>query len=72
MNFKNLVNMEKKPLKELTDEELDVRIIYSGLDDIVENLERMTSGNFMHNKMNCIYMAKQVRQAVERLGIKEV
>ena len=67
-----MTTMEKKPLKELTDDELNVRIIYSCMDDIVSNLERMTSGNFMHNKMNCIYLAKQVRQAVERLGIKEV
>jgi len=64
--------MEKKPLKELTDKELDARIIYSGLDSIVSELEHMTSGNFMHHRMSCMLLAKQVRQAVERLGIKEV
>lgn len=63
---------ESKPLKDLTDQELDARIVYSGLDDIISALERMTSGNFMHNKLSCIYMARNVRSAVERLGIKDI
>ena len=34
----------------MTDRELAVEEIFSHLDGIIETSERMTSGNFMHNK----------------------
>lgn len=39
-----------KKLSEMTYRELAIEEIFSHLDDIIEKSERMTSGNFMHNK----------------------
>ena len=61
-----------KPLKDLTPRELDIRIAHSNLDDIISNCERMTSGNFMHNRAAVILMAKNVKSALLRLGIEDV
>ncbi len=61
-----------KPLTELTDRELDICIVYSSLNDIISNCERISSGNFMHNRAAIILMAKNAKSALSRLGIEEV
>ena len=61
-----------KPLNDLTDRELDICIVYSSLDDIINNCERMSSGNFMHNRAAIMLMAKNAKSALLRLGIDEI
>lgn len=61
-----------KPLKELTKRELDIRIVFSNLEDIQTEAERMTSGNFMHHKASIGLMAKNVISALHRLGLYDV
>lgn len=61
-----------KPLKELTERELDIRIAHSNLDDIMNECDRMTTGNFMHHRASIKLMAKNVKSALLRLGINEV
>jgi len=43
--------------------------ILAHLQGIVDNAERMTSGNFMHNKNSIKLSAEIVRQRLEKLGI---
>ena len=61
-----------KPLKELTERELDIRIAFSNLEDIQDNADRMTSGNFMHHRAAIKLMAKNVVSALHRLGLYDV
>lgn len=63
---------ERKKLDELSKEELDRRIVFGSLDVIQANAERMTSGNFMHNKNAIKFMVDNVRSALNRLNIYEV
>lgn len=65
-------NSERKPLKELSKRELDIRIVFTNLESIINGAERMTSGNFMHNKANIKLCAKNVISALNRLGFEEV
>ena len=61
-----------KSLEELTDRELDMRIAHSNLDGIIANADRMTSGNFMHNRAAIKLMAQNVKSALLRLGIEDI
>ena len=46
--------------------------IFGHLESIINGAERMTSGNFMHNKANIKLCAKNVISALNRLGFEEV
>lgn len=61
-----------KRLEDLTDRELDIRIVFSGLEGIENSAERMTSGNFMHNRANIKLTVHNIVNALHRLGIHDV
>ena len=61
-----------KPVEELSDEELSKRILFLNLIEIKENINNMTSGNFMHNKAAIKLKIDYVLKALKRLGIEEV
>ena len=61
-----------KELKQLTKEELQRRIIFSNLQEISNTAERMTSGNFMHNKASIELMVKNITIALNKLNIYEI
>lgn len=61
-----------KKLSEMTDKELSIHEIFAHLDGIVENCERMTSANFMHNKNACKFSAMIIRNRLEAIGIKDI
>lgn len=44
--------------------------IYAHLESIIENADRMTSGNFMHNRAGIKLSAKIVIARLQELGIK--
>ena len=56
-----------KKLSEMTDRELAINEIFSHLDDIIERSERMTSGNFMHNKNANKLSANIIKNRIEFL-----
>ena len=62
----------KKSLKEMTPREVDTRIVFSHLEGIINDAERLTSGNFMHHKAAIKLSAQQVISALNRLGLKDV
>lgn len=45
--------------------------IYSHLDSIKEIVDRMTSGNFMHNRSAIKFSANTIAKVLELIGIKE-
>ncbi len=51
----------------MTDRELAIDEIFSHLDDIIERSERMTSGNFMHNKNANKLSANIIKNRIEFL-----
>lgn len=61
----------KKPLDQLTERELTIREIYAHLEGIIENSQRMTSGNYMHHTSANILSANIIKKRLESLGIKE-
>jgi hypothetical protein len=61
-----------KRLEDLSDRELDIRIVFSNLESIGNSAERMTSGNFMHNRASIKLTVKNIVNALHRLGIHEV
>ncbi len=61
-----------KRREEMTDEELKRAIVFAHLDGIIQNAERLTSGNFMHNRASIMLSAKIVRNTLNELGIKDV
>lgn len=56
-----------KKLSEMTYRELAIEEIFSHLDDIIERSERMTSGNFMHNKNANKLSANIIKNRIEFL-----
>ena len=61
-----------KKLEEMTERELAIHEIFAHLNSIEENCEKMTSGNFMHNKMSCKFSAQIIRSRLEAIGIKDI
>jgi hypothetical protein len=59
----------KTALEARTDNEL-VEEVYSHLDSIKETTDRMTSGNFMHNKAAIKFSANTITKVLELIGIK--
>lgn len=59
-----------KRREEMTDEELQRSIVFGHLDGIIGNAERMTSGNFMHNRASIMLSARIIKKTLEELGIK--
>lgn len=59
----------KTALEARTDNEL-VEEIYYHLDSIKETADRMTSGNFMHNKAAIKFSANTITKVLELIGIK--
>ena len=59
----------KSALESRTDKEL-VEEVYSHLDSIKETADRMTSGNFMHNKAAITFSANTITKVLELIGIK--
>ena len=53
-----------------TDKEL-IEEVYSHLDSIKDITERMTSGNFMHNKAAIKFSADTIAKVLELMGIKK-
>lgn len=47
-----------------------VEEVYSHLDSIKETADRMTSGNFMHNKAAIKFSANTITKVLELIGIK--
>lgn len=45
--------------------------IYAHLESIIDDADRMTSGNFMHNKASIKLSAKIVIDRLQELGIKK-
>lgn len=60
-----------KKLSEMTEKELAIHEIFAHLDGIINNCERMTSGNFMHNKNACSLSAKIIKDRLIAIGIHE-
>ena len=54
----------------LSERELSIREIYGHLDGIIQNMDRMTSGNFMHNKAATKLSVNIIKNRLESLGIK--
>ena len=52
-----------------SDEKL-VEEIYSHLDGIKDTIDRMTSGNFMHNKATIKFSADTIAKVLELMGLK--
>ena len=44
--------------------------IYSHLDDIKDTADRMTSGNFMHNRAAIKFSANTIAKVLELMGLK--
>ena len=51
-----------------TDKEI-VEEVYSHLDSIKETVDRMTSGNFMHNKAAIKFSANTIMKVLELMGL---
>lgn len=49
-----------------------IREIYAHLDDITNNMDFMTSGNFMHHKAATKLSVKIIKDRLQAIGIKEV
>jgi hypothetical protein len=56
-------------LKARTDKEL-VEEVYSHLDSIKDTADRMTSGNFMHNRAAIKFSANTIAKVLELMGLK--
>ena len=56
-------------LKARTDKEL-VEEVYSQIDGIKDTADRMTSGNFMHNKAAIKFSANTIAKVLELIGLK--
>ena len=56
----------------MSDRELSIYEIYCHLDGIIENCNRMTSGNFMHNKNACRLAANIIKNRLQYLGINDL
>lgn len=61
-----------KTLSELTEREESIYEIFGHLDQIIENCDHMTSGNFMHNKNACRFSAMIIKDRLEAIGIKNI
>ena len=59
-----------KQLSEMTDKELLIAEIYAHLDGIENNVQRMTSGNYMHNTASIRLSVEIIKKRLEELGIK--
>ena len=70
--FDNKTAEEEEYLEMPPEIELNKRIIFSCLQEIKENADSMTSGNFMHNKAAIKLKVNYVLKALERLGIEDV
>lgn len=55
--------------KKLIDKEL-VEEVYSHLDSIKDTADRMTSGNFMHNRAAIKFSANTIAKVLELMGLK--
>ena len=64
--------MEEPKIEDLNENELSIREIYGHLDGILNNMDRMTSGNFMHNKAATKLSVKIIKDRLESLGINEI
>lgn len=55
----------------MTQEERDetIEMIYGCLDSIITDVDRMTSGNFMHNKNSIKFSAQIAINSLKKLGI---
>ena len=62
-------NLAEK-LDKMNDREFAIYEIYGHIESIIEICDRMTSGNFMHNKNSCKLSAKIIKDRLEYLGIK--
>lgn len=60
-----------KNYDDMTEQELIIEEMYSHLDGIIKKVERMTSGNFMHNKMSIKLSASIVIDRLKKLGINK-
>ena len=58
-----VAEMEKIYDKELVEE------VYSHLDSIKDTVDRMTSGNFMHNKAAIKFSANTIMKVLELIGL---
>jgi hypothetical protein len=56
-------------LKARTDKEL-IEEIYSHIDSIKDTADRMTSGNFMHNRAAIKFSANTIAKVLELMGLK--
>ena len=59
-----------KPLEEMSDEELAIAEIYAHLDGIDNNIQRMTSGNYMHHIYSIRLSVSIIKNRLEKIGIK--
>lgn len=60
-----------KQYSEMKDKELLIDEIYAHLDGIDKNVQRMTSGNYMHNTASIRFSVSIIKKILEELGIKE-
>lgn len=73
LDGRNITNIAKHfyelGLKARTDKEL-VEEVYSHLDSIKDTADRMTSGNFMHNRAAIKFSANTIAKVLELMGLK--
>ena len=60
-----------KALKDMNKRELKIHEIISHLNDISNRMDRMTSGNFMHNKAATKLSVNIIKARLKELGITE-
>lgn len=60
-----------KALKDMTEKELTIHEILGHLDSISNNMDRMTSGNFMHNRAATKLSVSIIKSRLKELGITE-
>ena len=65
-----MANNLSEKLDKMNERELAIHEIYSHIEGIIDNCDRMTSGNFMHNKNSCKLSAKIIKNRLEFLGLK--
>ncbi len=65
-----MANNLAEKLDKMNDREYAIFEIYGHIESIINNCDRMTSGNFMHNKNSCKLSAKIIKDRLEFLGLK--
>lgn len=59
-----------KSLQDMSEKELVIAEIYAHLDGINDNIQRMTSGNYMHHIASIRLSVNIIKKGLEKLGIK--